>query len=267
MSIEAFDAQGAYMKLSDTMRAKSARLLTAVEDGLKPMMTAWFLLAIAASALRVAISPLKHAPDLSTVVPYILLVGAPLASMGLALHWFRKGDAMPHPRTRLARVGQWRPISGEEAKAHKLYGPTGLMVSLLIGILLNIPVRSLEYLAAMPALAGHVPHWLSTLRFAMTFDVVLLSSLYSVAFVAALRKVPYFPRLLAAIWLIDMSMQLVIAKSVVAAGGLPSEVATALHAILDGNVKKVMISVVIWLPYLLMSERVNVTYRHRTPKR
>lgn len=255
------------MKLSDTMRAKSARLLDTVEGGLKPIMTVWFMVAIAASMLRVAISPMSHAPDLSTVVPYILLVGAPLVSMGLALHWFRNGDRMAQPSTRFARVGNWRSLNSAEAKAHRLYGPTGLMVSLLIGVLLNVPVRSLEYLAAMPALAGHVPHWLSTLRFAMTFDVVLLSSLYTIAFVAALRKVPYFPRLLGTIWAVDMSMQLVIAKAVVAAGGLPGDVATALHAILDGNVTKVMISAVIWLPYLLLSERVNVTYRHRTSDR
>jgi len=46
---------------------------------------------------------------------------------------------------------------------------------------------------------------------------------------------------------------------------LPPQVATALHGLLDGNVKKVLISVALWLPYLLMSKRVNVTYRHRVP--
>jgi hypothetical protein len=30
-------------------------------------------------------------------------------------------------------------------------------------------------------------------------------------------------------------------------------------------VKKVLISVTIWLPYLLLSKRVNVTYRSRVP--
>ena len=85
------------------------------------------------------------------------------------------------------------------------------MVSLLVGMLLNVPVRALEYLAAMPALSGHVPQWLSTLQIAMTLDVVLLTSLYTIAFVAALRRVPLFPRLLVAIWLIDIAMQLGIA--------------------------------------------------------
>lgn len=263
MVIGAFDAQGAYMNLANRMRAKSVRLHGAVEGGLKPIMTYWFLAAVLASALRIVISPLNAAPDYTTILPYLLLVTVPLISMGLALYWFRDGDAMAQPRTRMAAVGKWTPVSATEARAHKLYGPTGLMVSLLIGILLNVPVRALEYLAAMPALAGHVPPWLSTLRFAMTFDVVLLSSLYTIAFVAALRKVPLFPRLLAAIWIIDILMQVLIAQSVAAAGGLPDGVGTALSTVLNGNVKKVLISVALWLPYLLLSERVNVTYRHR----
>lgn len=255
------------MNLSQTMRAKSVRLLNAVEGGLKPIMTCWFLAAFAASAVRIMVSPMRQAPDYSTVIPYVLLVGSPLVAMGLALHWFRDGGSMAQPETRLARVGKWRSVSAVEAGGHPLFGPTGLMVSLLIGILLNVPVRSLEYLAAMPALAGQVPHWLSTLRFAMTFDAVLLSSLYTVAFVAALRKVPLFPRLLATIWIIDIMMQLVIAQAVSSAGGLPDGVGAALRTILDGNVKKVLISVAIWLPYLLMSERVNITYRQRISAR
>ena len=139
------------------------------------------------------------------------------------------------------------------------------MVSLLIGMLINVPVRATEYLAAMPALSGQVPAWLSTLHMVMTLDVVLLSSLYTIAFVAALRRVPLFPRLLAAIWMVDLVMQLSIAKITVAAGGLPVDVAAALQGLLQGNVKKVLISVALWLPYLLLSTRLNVTYRNRIP--
>jgi len=84
-----------------------------------------------------------------------------------------------------------------------------------------------------------------------------------IAFVAALRRVPLFPRLLVAIWMGDLTMQLVTAKLVVAAGPLPLDVATALEQMLTGNVKKVLISMGLWLPYLLLSKRVNVTYRHR----
>ena len=56
-----------------------------------------------------------------------------------------------------------------------------------------------------------------------------------------------------------------IAQTVAATGDLPGPVASVLHVLLDGNVKKVMISVALWSPYLLLSRRVNITFRHRLP--
>jgi len=109
------------------------------------------------------------------------------------------------------------------------------------------------------------PPWLSALHFAMTFDAVLFSSLYMIAFVAALRRAPLFPRLLLAIWVCDLAMQLTTAHLVMATGSVPAGVADALQTILSGNIKKVLISMALWLPYLLLSTRVNVTYRHRIP--
>ncbi len=107
--------------------------------------------------------------------PYLLLIFAPFASMVLALRWFADGDRQPQPTVRLAQVSAWRPVDRSEAMRHSLYGTGGIMVSLLIGMLLNVPVRAMEYLAAMPALSGPVPAWLSTLHMMMTLDVVLLS--------------------------------------------------------------------------------------------
>jgi hypothetical protein len=249
--------------LNNRLHAKSAALLLSIETGLPRIMTIWFVAAIFGSALRIIASPLKGVPEVGTLLPYFLLVTMPLLSMALALRWFRDGDLLAQPATRLARVGRWRSVSIAEARRHSLYGTSGIMVSLAVGMLLNVPVRALEYLAAVPALAGTVPHWLSTLRFAMTLDVVLLSSLYTIAFVAALRRVPLFPRLLVAIWAVDLAMQLGIAAAVAGTDGLPPKVANALQMLLEGNVKKVLISVALWLPYLLLSKRVNVTFRHR----
>jgi len=263
MAFDGTQARTTYLTVQQKLRAKSASLLISIESGLPRIMTIWFALAMTGCAIRIAASPLRAMPDLSTFAPYILLVGGPLLSMGLALYWFRQADQLPQPVYRLAVAGRWRDVSANEARRHPLYGSSGIMVSLLVGMLLNVPVRALEYLAAMPALAGHVPEWLSTLRFVMTLDVVLLSSLYTIAFVAALRRVPLFPRLLAAIWLVDVTMQLGIATAVAGTHGLPGPVAEALRTLLDGNVKKVLISVCLWLPYLLLSKRVNVTFRHR----
>ncbi|HXH53922.1 MAG TPA: DUF2569 family protein [Sphingomicrobium sp.] len=252
-------------RIEQRLKTKAAVLLQAIEGGLDRIMIAWLLIAGLASATRIAISPSYGPAGVETVAPYLLLVLAPFASMVLALRWFARGDELPQPATRLAVVGRWRAISRDQAQSHRLYGAGGIMVSLLVGMLLNVPVRAMEYLAAMPALTGSIPAWLATLNLLMTLDVVLLSSLYTIAFVAALRRVPLFPRLLAAIWAVDIAMQLIIAELVARTDGLPASVAAPLHQMLDGNVKKVLISIAIWLPYLLLSKRVNVTYRHRVP--
>jgi hypothetical protein len=250
--------------ITERLSAKSNAVLLQLQTRLDRILLGWLFLAALACAARIALTPLQTI-GVDVVLPYFLLVLAPAMSVVLALRWFRDGDSLPQPGTRLATVGRWQSIDRAEAQRHRLYGANGIMVSLLVGMLLNVPVRAAEYLAAMPALSGSVPPWLSTLHLLMTIDVVIFPSLYAIAFVAALRRVPLFPRLLAAIWLGDIGMQLLTADLVAAAAGLPSTVAGALHALLDGNVKKVLISVALWLPYLLLSERVNVTYRHRIP--
>jgi hypothetical protein len=249
--------------IRERLSAKSSAVLLQLQTRLDRIVLGWLLLAALACAARIALTPLKTPLGLDVVLPYLLLVLAPATSMVLALRWFRNGDRLPQPRTRLALLGRWQSVGRAEAMRHPLYGANGIMVSLLIGMLLNVPVRAVEYLAAMPALSGSVPPWLSMLHLLMTMDVVVFTSLYTIAFVAALRRVPLFPRLLAAIWVGDIAMQIVTAELVAATPGLPANVAGALHSLLDGNVKKVLISVALWLPYLLLSSRVNVTYRSR----
>jgi hypothetical protein len=244
--------------------ARSAALLVSLDSRLDRILMSWLLVAGLASAARLAaVPPAVPLAGLSSFLSYMLLVVAPFASTLLALRWFSDGHLQPQPATRLARAGRWLKVSRAEAEHHPLYGASGIMVSLLIGMMLNVPVRAAEYLTAMPPLPAIAPRWLSTLHFAMTFDAVLFGSLYMVAFVAALRRVPLFPRLLVAIWAGDLAMQMATAKLVTAAGPLPPAVSTALHNMLEGNVKKVLISMALWLPYLLLSTRVNVTYRHR----
>ena len=247
------------------LHAKSAALLVSLESSLDRIMQLWLLLAGLAAAVRIALSPIPSGLELGTIAPYLLLIFAPFASMVLALRWFADGDLLAQPAVRLARVSAWRSISRSAAIRHSLYGAGGIMVSLLVGMLLNVPVRAAEYFAAMPALSGPVPAWLATLHLMMTIDVVLLTSLYAIAFVAALRRVPSFPRLLVAIWLLDLAMQFATAQMVAVMPDLPASVAGALQPLLEGNVKKVLISMALWLPYLLLSKRVNVTYRHRVP--
>jgi hypothetical protein len=253
-------------RIEQHFRSRSAVALMALETRLDRILQWWLVLAGFACAARIGFSPHPHgAAGIPTFATYMLVVVAPFASTLLALRWFRDGHLQPQPSTRLARFASWRGVSRGEAMRHPLYGTSGIMVSLIVGMMINVPVRTAEYLVSMPPLVGAAPKWLATLHFAMTFDVVAFGSLYMIAFVAALRRVPLFPRLLVAIWLGDLTMQVVTAKLVVAAGPLPPVVASALETMLEGNVKKVLISVALWLPYLLLSKRVNVTYRHRVP--
>jgi hypothetical protein len=255
-----------FERLNRRMSAKSAALLLTIDNRLDRILQAWLLVAGFAAAARIALTPHSHgAAGLTTFASYMLLVVAPFASTLLALRWFENGHLQPQPATRLARVSHWRMLSPSAAERHPLYGTSGIMVSLLVGLMLNVAIRTAEYLAAMPPLPVPTPRWLSALHFAMTFDAVLFGSLYMIAFVAAIRRVPLFPRLLLSIWIADLVMQLVTAKMVTAAGPLPTAVSSALHNLLQGNIKKVLISMALWLPYLLLSKRVNVTYRHRVP--
>ena len=251
--------------LKQRLKAKSSALLLTMESRLDRIIFFWLGFAALASIVRIAVSPIRAMPDFATFAPYLLLTFAPAVSMVLALRWFSDGEAMPQPATRLARIGSWQNLGAGKARRHALYGTSGIMVSLLVGMLLNVPVRATEYFAAMPALTGTIPAWLNILHTMMTLDVVMLSSLYTIAFVAALRRVPLFPRLLAAIWLADLAMQMLTAQLVAGTAGLPVDVGVQLQHLLNGNVKKVLISVVLWLPYLLLSTRVNVTFRHRIP--
>jgi hypothetical protein len=250
--------------MSARLHARSEALLLSLETRLPAIVVGWLLVAALASVLRIVASPVEAVEPVS-VAPYLLLILTPLASFLLALRWFADGERMAQPEFRLARVGCWRSVPLAEAMRHKLYGTSGIMVSLLIGMLLNVPIRAAEYLVTMPTITSGAPGWLAMLHLAMTVDVVVLSSLYVVAFVAALRRSPFFPRLLLLVWLLDLLSQLLIAHAAMSVG-LPVGVASALHTLLDGNTKKVLISIALWLPYLLLSTRVNVTYRHRLPR-
>ena len=252
-------------RFSAKMSSRSAALLLTIDNRLGDILKFWLWTAGIASIARIVLAPHSASTaSFSTFGSYMLLIVAPFASTLLALRWFSDGDLQPQLTTRLARVGRWRGVSRSEAQRHPLYGTSGIMVSLLVGIMLNVPIRAAEYLAATPPIPLDAPRWLSVLHFAMTADVVVFSSLYMIAFVAALRRASLFPRLLLAIWIGDLAMQLVTAQ-MVSSTHVPATVAAALQTVLEGNVKKVLISMALWLPYLLLSTRVNVTYRQRVP--
>ncbi|MCM8557968.1 DUF2569 domain-containing protein [Sphingomicrobium sediminis] len=249
--------------MSQRFSRRAAAILAGLEGSLTKVALAWMLLAMSACSIRVVASPtMGQVQGLATYFPYILVTLGPVASLFIALRLFRGGENMARPTSHLARLGRWKRVSVEQARAHELYGTGGIMVSLLIGMMINVPVRVAEYLVSIPAIPPVAPDWLATLHFMMTLDVVLLTSLYMVAFVAALKKVPWFPMFLACVWALDLAMQMGVAEAVKMTG-LPGTVVDPLQTLLTGNTKKVLISAALWAPYLLLSKRVNVTYRQR----
>jgi hypothetical protein len=251
---------------SNKLYRKSIAAVALLEKSLPRIVIGWVAFVTLAGVLRTifAVSPIDSGVSfVQTITPYILLGGAPIAAYWVADQVFPRGALLQQPEIRLARYGKWRPVNVLAARAHPMFGPTGMMASLLIGMLLNVPVRSLEFLAAVPAMNGNAPLWGQVLLAAMTTDVVVMNFLYVVCFVAALRCAPWFPRLLLLTWGLDITSQLAMAQLVGNVAGLPHTVGSAMGTLLAGNVQKVMISIIVWSPYLLVSERVNLTYRMR----
>ena len=250
------------------LAARSEMLVSKIEVSLPRVMLLWVIAVSFGCGLRVAFAAAPTAEvldQLATALPYVLIVLAPVATILFALRQFPANAFQSQPRFRFARFGQWRRADPIAARTLPLFGAGGFMASLLVGILLNIPVRAMEFLTAMPALGGAAPAWARTLHAMMLVDLVLLSSLYAFAFVMALRHVPLFPRFLAFVWGVDILMQIGIARVMGHLADLPPAVGGSLGDLLEGNLKKVLISMAIWLPYLLLSKRVNLTYRSRVP--
>lgn len=250
------------------LAARSLALVCKLEVGLPRLMLIWVMLAAFACGLRVAFAatPIVTAGDeIANALPYALLVGAPITTILLGLSAFPASTLHAQPGLRLARFGRWRRVDPIAARSLPLYGASGFMASLLVGILINVPIRTLEFLTSIPALGGMAPDWFRTLYVMMLVDLVLLSCLYAFSFVLALRHVPIFPRFLAGVWAIDVMMQICIARVMGNVAHLPGQVGSSLADMLEGNLKKVLISVALWLPYLLLSRRVNLTYRWRVP--
>ncbi|WP_325065220.1 DUF2569 family protein [Qipengyuania aquimaris] len=193
-------------------------------------------------------------------IPYLAIIIAPLLGFLLARNAFHSSNDAPG--VRLALFGRWRSLRRQEAHSHPLYGTTGFLTSLLVGLLFGIVMRTGEFFMIQPALLAHAPAWSHILYLAMAAELAMMTFFYMICFVLALRRIPLFPKMLAYVWILDILAQIAIAASL-AGVGLPVEVAEPLGTLLMANMNTVMISILIWMPYLLLSERVNVTFRQR----
>lgn len=265
MSIAANIRQEAATYLG-SLYEKSLSITAFLQARMGVLAIAWLLFTVPLALLRLAYSasPIHSMADaLGIVLAYSLVIAAPIAGFVIARGAFGSAKALRQPSFRISPPGRWRRLSRSEARQNPVFGPVGFMASLLIGMLLNVVVRTGEFFMAVPAMNHHAPGWGQAMFMVMSMDVVVTSFFYMVAFVMALRSIPMFPRMLAFAWAVDIVMQFAIAKQITMAGNIPPMVVEPLLTLLDANITKVLISAAVWLPYLILSERVNVTYRQR----
>lgn len=255
-------------RIRQALFQKSVRFVAPLEDRVRGLLLGWTLVVAAICIARI-LFPVVPARDLPSAmllfVPHMLILASPFFAYWAANALFPRGTEFTQPEIRLARFGAWRRLDALAARDHPAFGPVGIMASLLIGMLLNVPVRTAEFMASVPAMSGLAPLWGQMIYLAMATDLIVMNFLYTLCFFMALRRMPYFPRVLLIAWSVDVTSQLLVAHYVGGAPHLPASVADAIVPLLEGNLKKAFISIVIWMPYLLLSERVNVTYRWRQP--
>lgn len=246
---------------------KSVSVTRFLEKHMALVGLAWLLLAAPLSAWRL-LHPAAPVHKLGDIVfdllAYAIVIAAPMLGFMVAVMASRSAMLASPASIRFALWKQWHPLAPHEARARPDFGAFGFLASLLVGLLLNVVIRTLEFMAAVPAMGAHAPAWGQALLGLMAADVALTGFFYMVAFVMALRTLPLFPRMLGFVWLLDITMQLYIARQIGRLADAPADVTGPLGDLLHGNIMKVLISMLVWLPYLLLSERVNITYRHRT---
>lgn len=255
--------------ISETLHARSRRLVAQLDLRMEAMIVGWIAVVSLLGLAKIALAdpaPSGLLQGMATWLPYLLIAASPVVGYRLTAGSFPRGLISGQPIVRLCRYGSWERVDPLAARRSPAFGPTGFMASLLVGILLNVPFRSFEFMLTIPAIPPGSPAWATQLMVAMTADVVVMNFIYMVCFVMALRSVPLFPRMLLFAWTADVLMQFAIAHHAVASPDLPDSVASGLNVLLQGNIKKVLISVLVWLPYLILSDRVNLTFRQRVRK-
>ncbi|MXO85998.1 DUF2569 domain-containing protein [Altererythrobacter aurantiacus] len=249
-----------------SLYGKSVVIVAFLKRRTRWIALAWLAVILPLAAFRIAfpILPYTGLDDMIGVAAgYSLVAIAPIAGFLIARNAFLRRETLVQPRFRLALFGKWKRVDRRTARKLDGFGPVGFMASLIVGMMMNVVFRSGEYFLAIPAMGHAAPEWGQVMFWVMTADLVVTSFFYMVCFAMALRTVPLFPRMLVFAWVMDIAMQLTIAQVVSGVADLPPNVAVALGNVLEGNVTKVLISAAIWLPYLLLSDRVNLTYRHR----
>jgi hypothetical protein len=181
------------------LSAESRRVAVLLELKIELLLHCWMWLCVAFGSLKLlalaALYPEAVAmADLPLLaLPYLLIALAPIAGYRLATACFPAGRLLAQPGLRLARFGRWQNVPAFDAARATEYGPSGVIVSLIAGLLISIVLRSGEYFVAVPAIPLMAPVWARTIIQVMTLDMVVMGFLYSVCFRHGAAQRPLFP--------------------------------------------------------------------------
>lgn len=257
--------RGVVARLMLRLDREGLRVAAAAERHMGRIALIWCVLLGLVIAARLAVTAVL-ARDMElwliSACVYGLLLLSPLIGLFAAARAFPRDQLLALPEIPIARFGDWLRVDPLTAQEHRSFGVSGLLIGFVIGLLLNIVLRTAEFLAAVPSMAGIGPGWAHVLFLTLAADCILFNILYAAVFVMALRHVPWFPRIMLLIWLSDILSQVYMSR-ILGGQALPPQVVEALADLLTGNLQKSLISMGLWLPYFLLSERVNITYRRR----
>lgn len=256
-------------RLSDRLLNESRRIADFIDRRVYWLLAVWAILSLGGGLLRAGVF-FHRFPGLASdaripqlLAPSILIAAAPWAAHFLVVRAYPKISHAALSAPRAAPQGKWRALRSDLPQDRAACGFEGFLVSLAVGMLLSMVMRLATYYLAMPAMPPGAPRWATAAFRIMTYDVAFLSFMYMICFTMVQRAVRLFPRMLIITWCYDLFMQFAIAKTIVSAGPVPEIVAGPFTTLLMDNVYKILISVTIWLPYLILSTRINATFRGR----
>lgn len=135
---------GSYLTELERRSIAIPRLLARNMDRLALGWMAMFLL-LSVPAVALSVTPARSVSELSSLMlPYLLVAIGPVAGLQIALRAFPNGLMTAGQVFHLSPYGRWKRISVIEARDNPDFGPSGFMASMLVGLLLNVVVRSIE---------------------------------------------------------------------------------------------------------------------------
>ncbi|MEP5374288.1 MAG: hypothetical protein ABJQ14_00610, partial [Hyphomicrobiales bacterium] len=144
-----------FQSLGAKGQSRSTLAINIVSRKLLAISMAWLTVIGLFGAMRVLLSPtpaMDSGQLLELAVPYLLVALSPIAGFFIGRAAFRGKAARQTSSVHLSTIGKWRNLTPLQAVRHPSFGPIGFLASLVIGMMLNVVLRTGEYLLAIPAL-------------------------------------------------------------------------------------------------------------------